>query len=69
MIFVPPWEIRPIDRRSGAFRGAAFEPEVAVIILPDADRMAVEFLATMQAPPFMIQIGPSAREIVIAKQV
>src|SRR4029453_14392783 len=69
MFLVPPRIICPIDGRAVAGCGAAFQPELALVIFPDARRMAVETFAAVQTPFLVLQVWPAARNVMVAQQI
>src|SRR5262245_40581880 len=69
MFLVPPWIIRPIDWRAVAGWRAAFQPELALVIFPDAHRMAVETFAAVQTPFLVIEVRPAAGNVVVAQPI
>ena len=60
MIFIPPREFGPINRRAVTAGRAAFQPQRAFFVLPDAHGVAIEFFAAMQTPFLVVQVRPFA---------
>ena len=69
VVWIPPRVRRPINRRAIAIRRPAFEPQSTFFVLPNAGGMAVEFLAAMQAPVFLIQVGPLAANTMLSQEI
>src|ERR1035437_8205366 len=66
---VPPGVRRPINWGAAAVGGAAFQPKFIVLALPDAHRVAIELFAAVQAPVFLVEVGPITAHAVVTPQV
>jgi hypothetical protein len=69
MILIPPGELGPVDWRTTAAESSTFQPEFPLLVLPNANRMAIKLLTAMQAPPFLIEVDPAPGKIMVPQKV
>lgn len=69
MFWIPPRVRRPINRRTIAAQRPALQPQRVICGFPHTRRVAAEFSAAVQAPMFLIQVGPVAAEAMVAEKI